>query len=132
MGASENQVWFSISPNYNVYQIGKIPFAFLAQYLKSEKLLIVDFATLHKIAESLESPQGNCILINNTARCGSTLLCQIFKRVPNTSVQSEPWALTYIHRMFNEKKISWNEHKALIESFVKLQFKPTRQMKIER
>ena len=90
MGASKNQVWFSVSPNYDVYHIGKIPFAFLAQYLKSEKLLIVDHATLHRMAEQLNSPQGNCILMNNTARCGSTLICQLFNRVPNTLVQSEP------------------------------------------
>ena len=34
MGASKTHVWFSVSPNYDVYTIGKIPFAFLAQYLK--------------------------------------------------------------------------------------------------
>ena len=132
MGASKTHVWFSVSPNYNVYTIGKIPFAFLAQYLKSEQLLIVDHATAHKMAEQLNSPQGNCILVNNTARCGSTLICQIFKRVPNTLVQSEPWALTYIHRLYNEKQIGWKEHLALIESFVKLQFKPTKSTKTER
>ena len=132
MGASKNQVWFSVSPNYDVYHIGKIPFAFMAQYLKSEKLLIVDHATLHRMAEQLNSPQGNCILINNTARCGSTLICQLFNRVPNTLVQSEPWALTYIHRLYNEKQIGWKEHLALIESFVKLQFKPIQSKKIDR
>ena len=77
MGASETQVWFCVSPNVNVYDLKVIPFAFLAQYLFAEKLLIVDISTLHKIASKLEGPNGNCIMINNTSRCGSTLLCQV-------------------------------------------------------
>ena len=51
MGMSETQAWFSVSTTVNIYDASKMPFAFLSQYLNSEKLLIVDHAALHKIAE---------------------------------------------------------------------------------
>ena len=65
------------SPLTNVYDATKIPFAFISQYLLSEKLLIVQHSTLHKISEAMTGLEGNCVLIHNTARCGSTLLCQV-------------------------------------------------------
>lgn len=124
MGASKSHAWFCIS-NFDVYNASIIPFAFFAQYLNAQKLLIVDHPTLHQIADKLQSPQGKCILINNTSRSGSTLLCQIFKTIPNTLVQSEPWSFLYIHRLYNTREISRTEYLKLIESFVKLQFKAT-------
>ena len=81
MGASKNQVWFCVSPNINVYDLKIVPFAFLSQYLFAEKLLIVDISTLHEIASKLEGPKGNCIMINNIGRCGSTLLCQVSNNI---------------------------------------------------
>ena len=65
------------SPLTNVYDATKIPFAFISQYLLSEKLLIVQHSTLHKISEAMTGLEGDCVLIHNTARCGSTLLCQV-------------------------------------------------------
>ena len=50
----------------------------MSQFFNAEKILIVDHATLHQIAQKLDKLQGNCILINNTGRCGSTLICQVF------------------------------------------------------
>ena len=124
MGANKTHAWFCISPHFDVYDSSIIPFAFLAQYLNAQKLLIVDHATLHQIAEKVQL-RGKCIMINNTARCGSTLLCQIFKKLPKTVVQSEPWSLLYIHRLYNQREICWAEYQMLIESFIKMQFKPT-------
>ena len=65
----------------NVYDLKIVPFAFLSQYLFAEKLLIVDISTLHEIASKLEGPKGNCIMINNIGRCGSTLLCQVSNNI---------------------------------------------------
>ena len=131
MGASKTHAWFCVSPNFDVYDSSIIPFAFLAQYLNAQKLLIVDHLTLHETADKLQSPQGKCIMINNTSRSGSTLLCQIFKKIPNTLVQSEPWSFLYLHRLYNTREISWTEYQSLIESFVKLQFKATAQTSTE-
>jgi hypothetical protein len=77
MGVNETQAWFSVTTSTDVYGLGKFPFVFMAHFFTSEKLLIVDHATLHRIADKLDDPQGNCILIANTGRSGSTLLCQV-------------------------------------------------------
>ena len=77
MGMSETHAWFSVSPNVKVYDARIVPFAFISQYFNSEKLLIVQLTTLHKIAEKIPYLEGNCIMIHNTSRCGSTLLCQV-------------------------------------------------------
>ena len=49
----------------------------MAQFFKSKKILMVNHETLHKIAAKIDKLEGNCVLINNTGRCGSTLLCQV-------------------------------------------------------
>ena len=81
MGMSETHAWFSVSPSIDVYDATKMPFAFLSQYLNSEKLLIVTHAALHRVAEKISQLEGNCIMIHMTARCGSTLLCQVIQGV---------------------------------------------------
>jgi hypothetical protein len=77
MGVSETQVWFSVITNANVYGLGQFPFVFIPHFFVSEKILLINHATLHRLADILGDPQGECILINNTGRCGSTLLCQV-------------------------------------------------------
>ena len=72
------QAWFSVTNTLSdTYGLGKFPFSFMAQFFKAKKILEVNHATLHKIAEKIEKLEGNCVLINNTGRCGSTLLCQV-------------------------------------------------------
>ena len=78
MSIDETQAWFSISTKRNIYEMTRFPFAFMSQFWCSEKILIVSHETLHQIAEKCEGPIGNCILINNTGRCGSTLLNQVW------------------------------------------------------
>ena len=72
------KAWFSVTHTLSdTYGLGKFPFAFMAQFFKSKKILMVNHKTLHKIAEKIDKLEGNCVLINNTGRCGSTLLCQV-------------------------------------------------------
>ena len=78
MGVSKNKAWFSITQSSaDTFGLNHYPFAFMAQFFKAEKLLMVDHATLHEIAEKIKQFDGNCIMINNTGRCGSTLICQV-------------------------------------------------------
>ena len=59
------------------------------------------------------------------------IMFQIFDRIPTTLVQADPWALTYIHRIYNERQIGWRYYKVLLKSFIKLQLKPTIQTKTD-
>ena len=57
---------------------------------------------------------------------------QMFGRVPNSLVQSEPWGLTYLNRLMNKRLITSIEFHDLLETCVKLQFKPRKQTKTDR
>ena len=57
---------------------------------------------------------------------------QMFGRVPNTLVQSEPWGLTYLNRLMNKRMITSIEFHELLETCVKLQFKPRKQTQTDR
>ena len=78
MGLNKSHVWFSISTNKNVFDLREFPFTIMGQFLFSEKILIIDHATFYKIADKCSEPKGDCILIGETGRCGSTLLNQVF------------------------------------------------------
>ena len=56
----------------------------------------------------------------------------MFGKLPKTLVMSEPGALNYIHRLYNQGQFTWAEYERLIQSCTKLQFKPTRQTKTDR
>ena len=56
----------------------------------------------------------------------------MFGSVPNTIVQSEPWGLSYLNRLMNLRLITKIEFFDLLETCVKLQFKPTKQVASER
>ena len=157
MGVTKTKAWFSVTESLSeTFGLNHYPFAFMSQYFNSQKILMVDHSTLHLIRKNIQKLQGNCILINNTGRCGSTLICQVwylilnffifilfflnisgfsdqmFAKLPKTSVMSEPWALFYIHRLYKNGHITWKEYQNLIETCVKLLFKPTKQAITER
>ena len=78
MGVSKDKAWFSVTKSSaDTFGLKHYPFAFMAQFFKAEKLLMVDHATLHRISGKIKQFDGNCIMINNTGRCGSTLICQV-------------------------------------------------------
>ena len=56
----------------------------------------------------------------------------MFGKLPKTLVMSEPGALNYIHRLYNQGQFTWTEYERLIQSCTKLQFKPTRQTQTDR
>ena len=56
----------------------------------------------------------------------------MFGKLPRTLVMSEPGALNYIHRLYNQGQFTWTEYERLIQSCTKLQFKPSRQTKNDR
>ena len=52
-----------------------------------------------------------------TARCGSTLISQMMRRVPRTRSISEAWALAYLNIMYNRGEIGWKENEEMASNF---------------
>ena len=76
-----------------------------------------------QVSDEVGDPEGQVIILGNTARCGSTLLCQMFSKIPNTRVMSEPWALAHLHSMFQRDKIGTEENRRLIRAVIRVQLK---------
>ena len=96
LGVTPTHAWFCVS-DVDIYDTSIYPFVFISQYVASKSFIIMTHETLHKLAAeiSFEKDTRNLILVDNTARCGSTLMCQMFYKLPNTRVMSEPWALQH-------------------------------------
>jgi hypothetical protein len=84
----------------DVYSSGATPFMFDAQYLRAVRLISMPLSSFHRVARecrlgSAAAGQGeNVIMLSNTTRCGSMLLCELLAAAPNTLCLREPDALT--------------------------------------
>ena len=75
MALSKTHAWFSVMPNEE--NTNKYPFVFINQFWFTEQILIIGHKPLHTVAQKCDSPTGECVLISNTGRCGSTLLDRV-------------------------------------------------------
>ena len=88
-GVDGNSAWFCVTEKYvNVYDIKRHPFVWVAQYFMAKELVIMPIWAFLKLAKSeVPSPGSDgrdIIMVFNTARAGSMLLCQMFQTLPNT------------------------------------------------
>ncbi len=100
------------------------PFLFIKQFVSAKKLLIMPHSSFHKLAEEAGDPTADgrhLTMINMTARCGSTLLCQMANTVPGVRTVSEPWALAHLRVHYVTGKIESEETvEKLLDSSVRL------------
>jgi len=64
-------------------------------------------------------------------RCGSTLLCQIFYRLPKTFVLSDAFAGGILIGSYNKGLMSWEDAKKHMRSIVRLQCKPMHKVRLQ-
>jgi hypothetical protein len=67
--------------------------------------------------------------VNKTARCGSTLLCQIMSRVPGVRVMSEPCGFLHLHGHFVLGSISMAKYARLLRRYVTMLCKNEKKQK---
>jgi len=112
------------NPKDDIYETKKYPFMFISQYDLAEKLIIMPISSFHRIAEEIGDPKVPVLINNMTARCGSTLLSQMFHRIPGVRVLSEPWASCTIHKEAAKGRVSSTvEYKAMVQSAFRLHCK---------
>ena len=69
----------------------------------------------------------------NHCRCQKiTESFQMFSKLPQTVSMSEPWGLFFLHILYRKDKITEDAYLKLLESCVKMQFKPCLQKEIKR
>ncbi len=67
-------------PDIDIYNTKDYPFLFLFQYTMADKLVIMPIESFHRLAGELGDPKVPVAITAMTARCGSTLLAQVFNR----------------------------------------------------
>ena len=122
---TEKEAYFVETPkNVNIYSSDENPFLYLAQYTRGINVIKMSINTFHTISESIGDPNVPVIWISNIGRCGSTLLCQVFERVPGTLVLSEPDAPLNVCDMQTLNTVTESEYNNIVRSMVRIICKP--------
>jgi len=97
----------------------------VVQAQKAEKIVMMPLWALSKLANKVGHPMHKeKYAIHHTGRCGSTLLCQIFWRLPQTIVLSDPFPQHFLLRLYHHGLMSKEEVALQIRNTLRLQGKP--------
>ena len=81
----ETNAWFCVTKeDIDVYDLSKYPFINSAQYLTAKELVILPIWSLIKLSRENVRSDVDMILFFHSARCGSTLNCKMFDKLPKT------------------------------------------------
>ena len=103
----------------NIHSSDENTFFHMAQFTRSKNVIKMSISLFHALAKRLGNPSVPVIWISHTARCGSTLMCQVFEKVPGTLLLSEPDAPTNIDFMQKLKVVSESERDELMISIIR-------------
>ena len=101
----------------------KYPFIVISQFFLSKNLIILPIENYHRLAQDTGDPKVPVTALQMTARCGSTLLCQMLNKVAGIRVMAEPWALVAVNYLYQSCQINDEELSLLIQSTIRLQCK---------
>ncbi|ELU14326.1 hypothetical protein CAPTEDRAFT_189367 [Capitella teleta] len=78
-------------------------FISISLYRFSQRLIIMRMKEFHELCASLPDPKKSIIVMGNTARCGSTLLTQVYECSNKVISYSEPYPFNTLAVMYREK-----------------------------
>ena len=117
-------IFVETAGNVNIYSSDENPFLYLAQYTRGINVIKMSIHTFYTLADSICDPTVPVIWLSNIGRCGSTMLCQVFEKVPGNLVLSEPDAPLKVCDMQSLDKVSVKEYNNIIRSMVRVLCKP--------
>ena len=102
--------------------VAAAPFMFMAQYDHAQRVLIVPYDTLHRLAADLQL-RAPLVFIHSTGRAGSTLMSKVFEEMEAVTSLSEPDVYTQAVAM-RLGGIADDEIRDLLTSATKILFNP--------
>ena len=97
----QEAVFVETDTDVNVSLSNHGSFLRLAQFNFAKRLLIMPLHAFHKLGEDLGAPKEKVIFLGITARCGSTLVTQVFEETGSSVTYSEPDAINVLTRLKN-------------------------------
>ncbi|XP_067676100.1 uncharacterized protein [Haliotis asinina] len=116
-------IFVKTATDVNIYSSDAHPFTKWAQNVNAEKLYTIPMEAFHRLADETGDPQVPVIWVSNTGRCGSTLLSQVFEKVPGTIAISEPDAVSFITITSKTEAAPEEVMRKLLRSVIRLQCK---------
>ena len=122
----ETCAWFCVTDeSVDVYDLDKFPFVWTTQFVEAKELIILPLWSLIQLAEEdLPKTKVEIIMLFNSARCGSTLACQMLNKLPNTRAMSEPWIGTNLNTVLISSQVQFDINR-LVRACIYLQCKPS-------
>ncbi|ELU06768.1 hypothetical protein CAPTEDRAFT_193976 [Capitella teleta] len=115
-------IFVETPPDLDVTLSDVASFMRVAQFQHAKKLIYMPIESFHRIAKQLGRPKANITFVNNTTRCGSTVLLQMFEKTGHCRSMSEPDALNCI--AYLARRESKLQIRRLLESVVRVLCKP--------
>ncbi len=97
-------------------------FVYHAQYKNAWRIITLSFRDAVTLSGLLPAPDRNIIFLYTTGRAGSTLLCKMFEKDPDTISLSEPDILVPFIALFKENPGREEELEALLLACMKMLF----------
>lgn len=127
--SSDEAVFVETSRDIDVSHSDNGCFMRMAQYDLARRLVVLPIESVHRLAEHLGDPHARLVLVSNTARCGSTLLCQMFEQTGQCMALSEPDFLRSVESC--RRQLGDKETRRLMRSAIRLQCKPINNRSID-
>ncbi|ELT94410.1 hypothetical protein CAPTEDRAFT_197505 [Capitella teleta] len=124
-----NAIFVETPPDLDVTLSDVASFMRVAQFQHAKRLIYMPIESFHKIGQQLGRPKANITFVNNTTRCGSTVLLQMFEKTGHCRSMSEPDALNCIGYL--ARRVSKIQVRRLLESVVRILCKPYKERKYE-
>ena len=98
------------------------PFVRCAQFHCAKKVIVMPIKVFHRLGEQVGKTNARIIFICNTARCGSTLMTQVFEETGSAVTYSEPDAFNALTQL--KGVVSETERKKVVQNCFNLLCKP--------
>ena len=102
-------------------------FYIIGQYESADKVITIPIDHFNKITEAMKDDGAKIIFLQNTSRCGSTLLTNIFKETGRCVCYGTPHCLSSVCSMIYTRKIwSGEQAKRIYRNVIRMMCKPYR------
>ncbi|KAK2144513.1 hypothetical protein LSH36_749g00002 [Paralvinella palmiformis] len=119
----EQAVFVETPPGVEVWRGRLNSFHAIAQLENAVRVVVLPIESFYRLADEFGDPKGKLVFIMNTARCGSTLLSQIYEKTDEFLSLSEPTGINCLRRFVGHEDDASVQYHA--RAIIRVLCKPT-------
>ena len=125
---ADKAIFVEVPENIDVWRCENGSFFRQAQFNFALRVITMPISSFNVLGENVGDPKAKLIFVQNTARCGSTLLVRIFENTGRCVAFSEPDALNAVAIYAGVNKWEENKLHQVTKNVVRLLCKPTKKV----